>query len=80
LDKNPITGVFDKRTTMKAAAMARERLHFLGFVRGRNYKAEDLGTTIDFIGNPNLFSSSDEMNAAMATWPFQPARLINNQP
>src|SRR4029077_3737393 len=39
-DGKPITGVFDKRTTMKGAAQARERVHFLGFVRGRNYKAE----------------------------------------
>jgi len=82
-DQKPITGVFDKRTTMKGASAARERLHFLGFVGGRkhnSYKAEELGTTIDFIGNPHLFKSSEEMNAAMATWPFQPARLINNLP
>lgn len=82
-DQKPITGVFDKRTTMKGAREARERLHFLGFVGGRkhnSYKAEDLATTIDFIGNPHLFNSSEEMNAAMATWPFQPATLINNLP
>jgi hypothetical protein len=39
-----------------------------------------LGKTIDFIGNPHLSNSSEEMNAAMATWPFQPATLINNLP
>jgi hypothetical protein len=79
-DNKPITGVFDKRTAMKGAVQARERLHFLGFVLGRDYTAEKFGTIINFIGNPYLFNSSEEMNAAMATWPLQPATLINNQP
>jgi hypothetical protein len=68
---------------MKGAPEARERLHFLGFVGGRkhnSYKVEALGASIDFIGNPNLFKESEELKAAMASWPFQPARLINNLP
>jgi hypothetical protein len=79
-DQKPITGVFDPRTRMKGAAKARERVHFLGFVKDRTYNTEEFGSTIDFIGNPNLFKSSDDMNAAMATWPLQPARLINSLP
>jgi len=79
-DGKPITGVFDKRTKMKGAAEARQRLHFLGFVRDREYQEAKFGAKIEFIGNPHLFASSEEMNAAMATWPLQPARLINNQP
>jgi hypothetical protein len=79
-DGKPITGVFDKRTKMKGAAEARERLHFLGFVHDRAYQDTKFASKIAFIGNPYLFGSSEEMNAAMATWPLQPARLINNQP
>jgi len=79
-DKQPITGVFDRRTKMKGAAEARARLHFLGFVNDREYQEGRFGSKIDFIGNPHLFETSELMNAAIATWPLQPVRLINNLP
>jgi hypothetical protein len=50
-----ISGVFSSRTGIRGAEIIRERVHFLGFVREREYGVGAFGPAIQFIGNPNLF-------------------------
>ena len=72
-----ITGVFDPDTSVRGAAEARERVHFLGFVREPSYRAGTFGEATQFVANPNLFAGADEARAAIASWPLQPARILN---
>jgi hypothetical protein len=72
---HPITGVFDERTVLSGAAEARERVHFLGFVRGHAYNAGGFTTNTYFVPNPHLFQDSIAVRAAIATWPLQPTKL-----
>jgi len=76
-EKRPITGVFSKDTKVRGAAQARERVHFLGFVHERAYKAAEFATATQFVANPQLFGDGAAARAALATWPLQPAHLIN---
>lgn len=75
--KRPITGVFSKETKVRGAAQACERVHFLGFVCERAYKPGEFAAATQFIANPQLFADADAARAAIATWPLQPAHLIN---
>lgn len=72
-----ITGAFDPGTTMRGAAELRERLHFIGFVHERDYGNGEFGQVIQFIANPNIFSSKSAMQKAIATWPLQPVTVLN---
>ncbi|HEV1992951.1 MAG TPA: hypothetical protein VGR03_01325 [Candidatus Acidoferrum sp.] len=76
-DKQLISGVFSPRTTLRGAAEARSRVHFLGFVREQAYAAGAFGKAIQFIANPNLLKTEAEVRAAIATWPLQPAAILN---
>jgi hypothetical protein len=73
-----ITGVFDERTRVKGAAEARDRVHFLGFTNERTYKLGELPYVTQFIANPHLFPDAAAVRAAIATWPLQPATVLND--
>jgi hypothetical protein len=76
-DKQPITGVFSKETKVRGATQVRQRVHFLGFVRESAYTAGEFAAATQFIANPELFADGAAARAAIATWPLQPARLVN---
>jgi hypothetical protein len=76
-DQRPITGVFSKETKVRGAAQARDRVHFLGFVCEGAYKPGAFAAATQFIANPQLFADGAAARAAMATWPLQPAHLLN---
>ena len=71
-----ISGVFSPRTTLRGAAQARERVHFLGFVCEERYRPGTFAAATQFVGNPNLFQSAEEAQAVIATWPLQPATVL----
>ena len=73
----PITGVFSDTTSLRGAAQARERVHFLGFVHERTFRPGEFPTVTQFIANPRLFADAAAARAAIATWPLYPAHLIN---
>ena len=54
-EKRLVSGVFDAKTTLKGAAEARERLHFIGFVNEQTYEDGSFGPAIQFVANPDLF-------------------------
>ena len=72
-----ISGVFGPRTKVKGAVEARERVHFIGFVRERSFQPGELGTVIEFVANPHLFKDAAAVKAAIDTWPLQPAKVLN---
>ena len=37
----------------------------------------EFGGVTQFIANPNLFTEAAAVHAAIATWPLQPARVLN---
>jgi hypothetical protein len=76
-DKRPITGVFSNETKVRGAAQARDRVHFLGFVCESAYEPGEFAAATQFIANPGLFADGAAVRAAMATWPLQPAHLVN---
>jgi hypothetical protein len=79
-EKRLVSGVFDAKTTLKGAAEARERLHFIGFVNEKSYEAGSFGHAIQFVANPDLFKSPEEAHAALAGWPFGAPDIINARP
>ena len=74
---NLISGVFSPHTNVRGAAEVRNRVHFLGFVCEKSYEPCAFGRATQFIFNPNLFSSADDAYAAIASWPLQPAQILN---
>jgi hypothetical protein len=76
-DKRPVTGVFSKETNVRGAAQARDRVHFLGFVRESAYTAGAFARATQFIANPQLFADGAAARAAIAAWPLQPTHLVN---
>src|SRR6266436_3014365 len=74
-----ISGVFGPRTELKGAAEARERVHFIGFLRERSFQPSEFGEVIQFVANPHLFKDAAAVKAASDTWPFQPAHIVTGR-
>lgn len=73
-----ISGVFGRQTGLKGAAEARERVHFLGFVRERSFQSGELAAAIQFVANPHLFIIGAAVKKAIDTWPLQPTQVLND--
>jgi hypothetical protein len=73
----PISGVFNARTPLRGAAHVRERVHFIGFFNEREFGPGSFAAATQFIANPALFANGQAAREALATWPLQPARLLN---
>ena len=76
-EKTLISGVFNERTPVRGATEARQRVHFLGFVRERSYTTGEFAGATQFIANPHLFADAAALRVAIATWPLQPAVVLN---
>jgi hypothetical protein len=72
-----VTGLFDPDTDMRGARELRGRVHFIGFVNEPMRTLDELATATQFVANPGLFPDADAVGAAIATWPLQPARVLN---
>ena len=79
-DGKLFSGVFSPRTVVGGATVARERVHFLGFVCEKSYESGSFATTTQFIANPNLFQDVAEAKAAIETWPLKPVVVLNGAP
>ena len=72
-----ISGVFDKDTMLKGANEAQERVHFIGFVKEKKYESGEFAQCTQFVANPRLFKSEEEVLDAIAKWSLQPAEVLN---
>lgn len=76
---NLISGVFNERTPVHGAVEARERVHFIGFVNEKKFEPGAFASATQFIANPYLFTTATHVQAAMTTWPLQPAVVLNGK-
>lgn len=67
----PIRGLFERGNPLKAAPLIQERIHFLGFIREREYREGEIGDTTCIYANPRLFSSQGEVNKALSCYPLK---------
>ncbi len=72
-----ISGVFGPQTVTKGATEARERVHFIGFVRERSFQSGEFSTVTKFVANPYLFKDAAAVKMAIDTWPLQPSDVLN---
>ena len=68
--KEPIKGLFEKNNPIKASKYIRERIHFIGFVREKEYVEGELADRTYYLGNPHLFKSNKEIKRAYQTYPL----------
>jgi hypothetical protein len=72
-----ISGVFDADTDLKGSREARERVHFLGFVNEKDYRAGGFAAALRLVANPHLFETAEQAKATIATWPLGPVTVLN---
>lgn len=68
----PIVGLFEETNRLRASRFIRERIHFLGFVREREYTDNEIGNTASYLANPHLFASESKAQAAFDTFVLKP--------
>jgi hypothetical protein len=67
-----ISGLFEKSNRLRSAPLIQQRIHFLGFVREREYAEGEIRNTAYYLANPHLFASEGEARAAFETFPLRP--------
>lgn len=70
-----IAGVFSNQNQLRGAEAARDRVHLIGFVNEREYRAGEFGNSIRFVHNPKLLTSWEAVKSAVDKWPLTPAGL-----
>ncbi len=53
----PITGLFEESCPLRAAQCIQERIHFIGFIRERNYEDDEILSKAYYLPNPNLLTN-----------------------
>lgn len=68
----PIKGLFEKSNEqLKAAKFIRERIHFIGFIREKDYKQGEIRDNAFYALNKHLFKNTDELNKVWETYPLK---------
>lgn len=71
----PVLGLFDRSNTLqKAAALVRQRIHFIGFCADDSYADGSLVTEFYGMANQHLFSSLEHARLAWQSFPLPVAR------
>jgi hypothetical protein len=77
-ERTLISGVFGPQTEVKGSVEARQRVHFIGFVRERTFQPGEFGAVLEFVVNPYLSKDAAAIiKTAINTWPLKPARVLN---
>jgi hypothetical protein len=66
----PIKGLFEESNPLRAARYIQERIHFLGFVRERDFFDREIGTIGYYLPNWHLFTNEEEARLAYETYPL----------
>jgi hypothetical protein len=66
----PIRGLFEAGNPLQAARYVQERIHFLGFVRERDFVDGEIPRIARHMPNWYLFATQDEARRAYATYPL----------
>lgn len=71
--RKAISGLFEEANRLRAAPLIQQRIHFLGFIREREYTEGEMRSAAYYLRNPHLFASEAEAQAALETFPLRPA-------
>lgn len=66
----PIKGLFERGNPLAAAQYMRERIHFIGFIRERSFRAGEIRDWSLLLPNPELLSSTADQLAAYRSYPL----------
>jgi hypothetical protein len=66
----PVQGIFEVGNTRPAAIVAKERLHYVGFLSEEEFTDDELREGTRFVSNDHLVSSSQ-----LGSYPLRPSRL-----
>jgi len=77
IDGAPIKGIFEVDHPMAGAELARERLHFIGFVEETAFECGQVRYRSCFINNPMLLSTLTDISAAFATYPLRACHRLH---
>jgi hypothetical protein len=66
----PIKGLFQQENPLRGAPVIQERVHFLGFVAEKSYKAGEISKVMRAFPNPHLLGDKQEAGAAWKTNPL----------
>ena len=67
---SPIKGLFETDNPLRSAKYIQERIHFLGFVRERDFYEDEIKTIGFYLANWHLFKSNEEANSIYETFPL----------
>lgn len=67
----PISGLFQDGCPLEAAATVRERVHVIGFVCERNFRAGEITERAQYCCNPALFKDEAAARLVMDQWPLK---------
>jgi hypothetical protein len=68
--REPIKGLFEKSCPLRAARFIQERIHFIGFVREREYQDGEITDKAYYLPNPYLLTS-DEVRKLYEVFPLR---------
>jgi hypothetical protein len=72
----PVRGLFQQSNPQLSARHIRERIHFLGFVREREFKEREIPNVAYYLSNPHLFSTQECALEAFRAYPLQGKRHV----
>lgn len=70
-NNEPIKGLYESCNPLRAAQAIQERIHFIGFIRERDYLDGELGRRIYAAPNPHLLMNYEAAKAAYQTFPLR---------
>lgn len=70
----PISGLFEESCPLRAAPLIRERVHFLGFIRERQYREGEITDRTYCLANPHLMKY-EEAKQIYNTYPLAISKL-----
>jgi len=67
---SPIKGLFEEANPLRSARYIQERIHFLGFIRERDFSVGEIGRDCYYLANWDRFKTQEEAEAAYKTYPL----------
>ena len=74
----PIRGLFERDNPLHSARYVQERIHFLGFVREREFREGEIRDLAYYLANPHIFSDQDSASDSFRTYPLVKLKGANS--
>jgi hypothetical protein len=73
----PIKGLFETDNPLRSARYIQERIHFLGFVREREFREGEICEVAYYPANPHIFEDQDSARDAFRKYPLAQLKEAN---